>query len=69
MGKAAPFYSVRRAMTGSFLAADCAGMSPETSVRATLTHTMTIADVTGSDAMPAMPVSPSRMRLMTALRA
>ena len=50
-------YSVRRAMTGSFFAADCAGMSPETSVSTTLTSTMMNAVPTGSAAMPAMPAS------------
>ena len=56
-------------MTGSFLAADCAGMSPEMSVKTTLTHTMTIAEVTGREAMPAMPVRFCKIMLMTALNA
>ena len=56
MGVFSPFYSVRSAMTGSFFAADCAGMSPEMSVKTTLTHTMMNAVETGSVAMPAMPV-------------
>ena len=56
-GHGEKFYSVRSAMTGSFFAAACAGMSPEMSVSATLTHTMMKAVSGGSVAMPAIPDS------------
>ena len=65
MDKGRPFYSERSAMTGSFLAADCAGMRPEMSVRTTLTQTMMNAVSAGSEATPPIPVSDSSTRLMT----
>lgn len=43
------FYSVRKAMTGSFLAAARAGNSPETMVRTKETQIMTIACHHGRD--------------------
>ncbi len=49
------FYSVRSAITGSFLAAADAGMRPEMSVRTTLMSTMIPAVRMGREAMPAMP--------------
>ena len=48
-------YSVRSAMTGSFFAADCAGMSPEMSVSTMLMATIMRAVVNGSAAIPEMP--------------
>lgn len=48
-------YSVRSAMTGSFFAADCAGMSPEMSVSTMLMATIMRAVVNGSAAIPEIP--------------
>ena len=67
MGEARKSYSVRSAITGSFRAAACAGMSPEMRVSATLTHTMIKAVSGGSDAMPAIPESEKMIALMIPL--
>ena len=50
------FYSVRRAITGSFFAAALAGIKPLMSVSATLTHTIINAEVKGKLASVVIPV-------------
>ena len=65
MNERAKFYSVRRAITGSFFAAACAGIKPETSVSKIETHTMIKAVNGGSAAMFAMPVSDKIIMLIT----
>lgn len=57
-------HSLRSAMTGSFFAAALAGISPETRVRTTETHTIARARYQGRAASPAIPVSGVRIRLM-----
>ena len=64
MPRAVAFYSVRNAITGSFFAAAEAGINPETSVSNTLISTITSADVTGSAASPAIPVSENKIALI-----
>lgn len=58
------FYSVRRAMTGSFFAALLAGIKPLIKVSAILMTTIIIAELNGNAANFAMPVSGDKIALM-----
>ena len=58
------FYSVLSAITGSFLAAELAGIMPERQVRPTLKSISTTACHKGSAAIVLYPIMPDIMRFI-----